>query len=725
MKALRVSLLAMLVASPALAAGLSLDGSVTGGAKNAASVASSPLTTHGPADLIACSHAEWMNPLGGASWAMSVTDTAGLAWAQRSATHMAGGRGSASNWLGCWWANAPAPLVNDLITVHWAPPTPFDGATMAVVAVAGSANPTNPWDANSSLPAMATSMSIGSPSVSGVSTNDPNDMLISIAGAPDYSSIGLGTTGAGFTFVNGTVIFGTANFSSIGFGEMIAAGPVSNKAITSSGSANGWLTIADALSGATVVLPPPPPPSGTIGPAGPAGPAGATGPVGPAGATGPAGPMGATGPAGPAGATGATGPAGPPGPPGSGSGGGSTGPTMTLVAPPSPNIVSANQATASALTTVAIADTDATTGPILYPVKIKAVGMVNVEVWMHGTMAVRLTGDGAGNFTGNLDLTHEPNGPLRFKVLAWDKAAGDITYNTQLIADGLLFVTGGANVVGTLPVGAGGMPLKWSDEFNTLNIAPCQPGVYPCQPTSETATWYQNKAGGGDFGDAAFEHADSPFNPYTIKNGFLRIRASHANGYVDPYGFSRKWYGGILSTAYNDGSTNVPLGNGYYEARILLPYAETLGNGNTAGGTWPAFWMTTTNAIKNFPATGDLELDVGEWYGVRPKYNQSGQHVYPPATPPSGNAYIFAGDASSGDLTTDFHRFGMLITDTLVTSYLDDQVIGSTPRGQLVGGVAPAWNLMLDFAMGGGWPINAPPAGYYDMWIDYIRVYAP
>jgi hypothetical protein len=398
------------------------------------------------------------------------------------------------------------------------------------------------------------------------------------------------------------------------------------------------------------------------------------------------------------------------------------------MAPLSATVVSANQATASALTSVAIADTDATTGPVLYPVKIKAVGMVDVEVWTHGIMAVRLAGDGAGNFTGNLDLTHEPNGPLAFKVMAYDKAAGDLTYNTQLIADGTLFVTGGTNFVSTSPIGAGAMPLKWSDEFNSLNATPCKPGTgtWPnCTgPTAADGfTWYENKPGGGDFGDAAFEHTDSPFNPYMIKNGFLRIRATHANGYVDPYGFSRKWYGGLLATAFPDGSTNVPAGNGYYEARILLPYDATPGNGNTAGGSWTAFWMTTTNSIKA-STSGDLEEDVGEWYGENPAYNQSAQHVYAPATPPAGNVYIFAGNASIGNLTTDFHRYGLLITDTTVTAYLDDKVVGSVAKGQLAGGATPAWNLMLNFAMGGGWPDNVPPAGYYDMWIDYVRYYS-
>src|SRR4029077_7692790 len=150
---------------------------------------------------------------------------------------------------------------------------------------------------------------------------------------------------------------------------------------------------------------------------------------------------------------------------------------------------------------------------------------------------------------------------------------------------------------------------------------------YPCVPTSETATWYPNKAGGGDYGDAACENANpgNPFNPFTVNNGFLRIRSTHKSTYVDPYGYGRTWYAGCLSSAYTDGTSAVPvpMGDGYYEAAILLPNASSPGNNAVSGGTWFGWWMLTMNALPCKskigvcdPAlvNGNDETDIAEEY---------------------------------------------------------------------------------------------------------------
>jgi len=51
--------------------------------------------------------------------------------------------------------------------------------------------------------------------------------------------------------------------------------------------------------------------------------------------------------------------------------------------------------------------------------------------------------------------------------------------------------------------------------------------------------------------------------------------------------------------------------------------------------------------------------------------------------------------------------------------------LGSIAKGEIPNLSTPYWYVLLDLAMGGGWPDNAPPANYYDMWIDYVRYYAP
>jgi beta-glucanase (GH16 family) len=156
------------------------------------------------------------------------------------------------------------------------------------------------------------------------------------------------------------------------------------------------------------------------------------------------------------------------------------------------------------------------------------------------------------------------------------------------------------------------------------------------------------------------------------------------------------------------------MGNGYYEARILVPQANS-------GGTWPSFFMQTLNSMKTKCASGDIEEDVTEEYGNDPTYTQMGQHPYCGAT--GADSLVYAGHPE--DLASAFRRHGLLITDTTISYYLDDKLMASAPRDQLVGGVAPQWFLMITMAMGGGWPVVAPPAGHYDCYVDYLRVLAP
>ena len=73
------------------------------------------------------------------------------------------------------------------------------------------------------------------------------------------------------------------------------------------------------------------------------------------------------------------------------------------------------------------------------------------------------------------------------------------------------------------------------------------------------------------------------YNPYTVQSGFLRIRATYAPNYHDPYGYNRKWYCGLLRTAFVDGSSNLPaISYGYFEFTILAPNAAAA-TGATGG----------------------------------------------------------------------------------------------------------------------------------------------
>ena len=404
---------------------------------------------------------------------------------------------------------------------------------------------------------------------------------------------------------------------------------------------------------------------------------------------------------------------------------------MAILTPCSPTLVTANQKTAPALTYIAIAAADAMQYPnAAQPFQVHAIGMVNVEVWVHGAMAARLVNNGSDIFTGAINTYNENAGPLPISIFAWNSAPGDNSYTVSLAAKDLVIRPGQFYVPAQhWPAAAAGMHLVWQDDFNsqfTLHSVSCKTGtgIWPnCQaPTSADGWWYENKAGGGDFGDAAFEHSDSVngYGPFTVYQGGLQIRATYDPNYVDPYGFHRHWRSGILSGAFPDGSTNAQMttaGDGYYEIRVITPDAQP------NGGTWPAFWTLDRRAITNH-AIGNTEWDVMEEYGLDKNYWHANEWDYSPATGPNGA--IFQGYPAPGkDLSVDWHRYGLLVKGGNVTAYFDGVPFGTRAEGTLGDGIHPNPFFLIDLAMGSGFPVNPPPAGYFDMWVSDVEYYAP
>jgi hypothetical protein len=423
---------------------------------------------------------------------------------------------------------------------------------------------------------------------------------------------------------------------------------------------------------------------------------------------------------------------------------------MAILTPCSPTLVSANQVTAGTLGNVSMAAADFMVNPSAsQTVQVHAPGMVNVEVWTHGAMAARLTNNGMDTFTGTINTSLENNGPVHTRILAWNSAPGNNNFTVHLWASFDFYIrTNGSNLyTPPMPTAAAGMTLKWKEAFNSptyvLSATPCKPGtgIWPnCTPptASDGFTWFENKTQsctpgtrcGVDFGNAAWEHTDGPYNPFAIfqggttqaSGGYLRTRLTYDPNYVDPYGFHRNWRTGGLSTAFPDGSYSTPtFAEGYYEARILLPDGATSdGSVPNSGGTFPAFWMLTTQGI--LASSSNVEEDIMEANGPFPYDYAATQHVYGSATGP--NSTIYHG-IPGPDLTWGFHRFGLLVTATMVSAYYDDQLMGSVAKGLMPGNVDPIWFVMIDAANGSGWPINPPPAGYFDMWVNYVSYYAP
>ena len=86
--------------------------------------------------------------------------------------------------------------------------------------------------------------------------------------------------------------------------------------------------------------------------------------------------------------------------------------TLLFAAAASPAFAEcANQLSTAALFDIGITDANAAVSAAPVDIMVKTPGLVNVEVWTHGAMAVRLT-QGSRMFSGSLDLSSEPAGPF-------------------------------------------------------------------------------------------------------------------------------------------------------------------------------------------------------------------------------------------------------------------------------------------------------------------------
>lgn len=154
---------------------------------------------------------------------------------------------------------------------------------------------------------------------------------------------------------------------------------------------------------------------------------------------------------------------------------------------------------------------------------------------------------------------------------------------------------------------------------------------------------------------------------------------------------------------------------GRIEARIKVP-AEA--------GAWPAFWLLGDDIDEaGWPACG--EIDVMEYVAIDPTRVHGTLHGpgYSGLDGGAGQAHDFG-----QPLAADFHRYAVLWSPTKIEWLLDDQ-----PYHQLTPSDVPGpwpfdhdFYLLLNLAIGGGWPGNAAVAAILPatMLVDWIRITA-
>jgi len=233
-----------------------------------------------------------------------------------------------------------------------------------------------------------------------------------------------------------------------------------------------------------------------------------------------------------------------------------------------------------------------------------------------------------------------------------------------------------------------GYKLTFDEEFANLDVSAWGPGT----------RWIAHTPFAGDFGDAGFADP-GPNTPFSVKNGMLTIEASKANGH---------WKSGLLSSADPKGNGFSQL-YGYFEMRARLPKGD---------GTWPAFWLNDVTNLKTpTPKVTNMEIDVLEQYGLSTQAMHCTLHWWRA----DGRHTAVATTAYVKDMTDDFHNYGLLWTNENLIWYFDGVEVYRQPTPVEL--QSHAEYVMVNLALGGGWPIDKTPDPS-DMLVKYVRVYA-
>ncbi|MFC0400201.1 glycoside hydrolase family 16 protein [Paraburkholderia rhizosphaerae] len=247
-----------------------------------------------------------------------------------------------------------------------------------------------------------------------------------------------------------------------------------------------------------------------------------------------------------------------------------------------------------------------------------------------------------------------------------------------------------------------GYTLTFEDNFDRLSLATHSPKGH--------ATWLHIPPY-GPAGNYSASKWDS--HALSVSGGILSIKA-----YMDPAG---TWRSGNISSMDETGQGFAQL-YGYFEVRARMPKSGT--------GSWPAFWLMSSTTINNTSGKRFSEIDIFEWYGktytdnhaiiseVSHNWAPGGAHgegaeFYSPYTPMPNGAKPWE----------DYHIYGCQIDPVHITWYIDGIQTNQIPTSDAAAHMTGPYYMMLDYALGGGWPIDkVVNDSTFD--IDWVRVYA-
>lgn len=329
------------------------------------------------------------------------------------------------------------------------------------------------------------------------------------------------------------------------------------------------------------------------------------------------------------------------------------------------------------------------------------------DVWGHDVnltpKGIRIDADGRGRFS--FDADDFPAGPMNVRIYAQSRSGTRDFFELQL------YNTGGKvwnrGIPSADPIGACGLKLIFADDFD---------GPLSISNDGCGARYNAHKPRFGDFSGWPFTDVDSPDNPFSQRDGYLKIAARKRPGTNGSTGL-------IASVDMN--------GEGFW---VKAPcYLECRFTAQSAPGTWPAFW-TITGIDRG--TNGD-ELDIVEAYGgVGPgNPNHPGYSITShfwgqknaDGTPKEAASHVVPIMQLGGKSywSTTFHTYGVYIGEEQTVYYFDNIEVLRHPTNDI--SRERPHLFLINYAIGGisGWPIDLERYDNgSDMYVDFVRVYA-
>lgn len=208
-----------------------------------------------------------------------------------------------------------------------------------------------------------------------------------------------------------------------------------------------------------------------------------------------------------------------------------------------------------------------------------------------------------------------------------------------------------------------GRALLFEDTFTHLDTA-----IWNAGPKATTFD-------SGYYGRSAFALIDGEegVNPYAIVEDALaadgralQISAQYVGRPMRIHGYHGNhlpeywWVSGNLQTAKRNGVILKGWREGYFEASMRVPSHPL---------AWSAFWLMNGRSIL-YPKTS-IEIDVVEHKGWEPRLY--GTYLHEWGKP--GEHHEGMGVTAPADLTRGYHRYGMLVTRTSCSPYLDGRPV--------------------------------------------------